>query len=288
VGQSQVFVESRVALTAVIPHDELVLSLHAPEVQVCLLVQVAHAPPDVPHPLELVPERHWLPEQQPLQFDQLHAEVLTQVPEEQVSPDLHATHVSPPVPQAEVEVPASQVPLEQHPLEQFVLVHVPEEQAPEEQLSPEPHFLQVDPLFPQALVSVPLLQVPEEQHPLQLVPQVHAWLLQSWLVAHLRHWIPPDPQAVFEVPATQLSPLQQPLEQLLELHLPAVMHCPWKQVSPLWQTTHGSPAAPQLALAVPPMQVSPWQQPVHEAELQAAPLSGSVIPLSLAGGPSLP
>jgi hypothetical protein len=281
--ESQLWELSISAETMITPQLELGSRVQAPLEQICTLEQGLHGAPPEPQALSLVPDRHWLPLQQPGQLEGPHCALLTQVPCWQLSPLWQASQVCPPAPQAVSLVPVWHTDPAQHPLQTWALQSSEPLQLPSTQLSPGLHLVHAAPPEPQAVGSVPERQTPFSQQPLQLPgPQPQLWLSHCWLAAQLMQGIPPVPQASLAVPGRQASPSQQPSGQLEGLHVPVDwMHWPWAQNSGCWHTTQGRPAAPQAPFSVPTRQTLPTQQPGQVSGEQTPP-SGTK-PASSAG-----
>jgi len=274
---------SILALSITTPQVELGSSTQLLDWHSSLLEQILQGAPAEPQAVALIPDRHWLPSQQPVQLLGPHCWELMQTPCWQVSPALHALQVWPPWPQSVSSVPDLQVDPEQQPLQLAAEQAEEEEQAPRVHVSPPGHWVQAPPPVPQAAGSVPERQTPPSQQPLQVAgPQPQLLLSHFWLAAQVMHGTPPEPQASSAVPGRQLSPWQQPPAQLPGLHWPLdSTHWPWAHTSPCWHSTQGSPTAPQAEFSLPCRHWLPWQQPLQLPGRQPAPPSGMLIPESL-------
>ena len=202
---------------------------HCVPLQVCPLLQLAHAPPPVPHALTEVPERQTFSEQHPVgQVVALQVELETHWVPLQACPLPQVAHAPPPAPHALVVRPGWQTPPSQQPSGQVVALHVePPLHRPALHVCPLAHTPQVAPLPPHAEVAVPTWQTLPWQQPsgqfsgLQVEPPEQRPLLQVWPAPQALHVAPPAPQVVVVRPVSQRLPLQQPWQLLALQVLPA-------------------------------------------------------------------
>jgi hypothetical protein len=171
-------------------------------VQVCpVAVQLVHVLPFSPQAVAAVPGRHWLPTQQPLQFEASHLPVLhVRVDESQERPwSEQSTHWMPLRPQAEASVPARQRWRPPSKLQQpFGQVDVLQSGSSRPQTRFAPQSLkpsatqseQRPPADPHARVSVPVRHVPDaSQHPVGQFDALQAfggWIPLSPVVSSSR------------------------------------------------------------------------------------------------------
>jgi hypothetical protein len=241
-----------------------------------------HAIPRRPHAASVVPSKHWLPVQQPLQFVALHAPLVWHTLPRHAAPAPHGMHDRPPAPHASLSEPATQLPVASQQPTQLdgphaaACWHVPSTHSlPPVQTEHE------SPDVPHAFAAVPVRHRPlPSQQPKQLTP-LHAVVVQSPpevvgngthcspVAAHVTHASPALPHADGEVPVTHPAALQQPA------HVVALQPGASQRPPPNGSMAHDCPLAVQFAQVVPAVphavssvpgtHVPPWQHPLQSA-----------------------